>query len=362
MTPDAPQLSIRPNSVNLFITNLCNRRCPFCYLKDWITNDEKKAHHMSLKNLRTLIRWLKRSKIYNVQLAGGEPMLHPNLLDFVNELVKNNISIYGILTNGLGETELYKEVADITGTNWLINITNPKTYTNAKWELLNRNLDLLRWKNEDKSVKLYGFDTTSLTHLFLSITYYKPDQDYSYIIELAKKYECPVIRYDVSRPACDKSNIYIDFDHLVAIKPTLMDFVKRCVREGIKPGQDDALPFCIFTQKELMFLNLFSNFHPVCIPHLDVMPDLTVEYCTSMRGIMPSYKVQDMTADKMFYELFYKANRYRKHQLTRCNNCYNYERDLCQGYCLRFKVDLMKKTETKRRSRVRWPKFLRSNA
>jgi len=333
-----------PYSVNLFITNLCNRKCPFCYLSDWVTNNQSAANHMNINAIRIVIRWLKRSRIEKVKLAGGEPMLHPNLIEIVNELVKNNIIVDGILTNGLGKSELYKEVADITGSNWLVNITKPNTYTNNEWKLLNENLELLRWKNENRSVKSYGFDATSLRHLCFSITFYQPNQEYKYIIELAKKYECPVIRYDVSRPSSIKNNAYID-SNLLAMKPVLMEFVKSCVNEGIKPGLDDALPLCIFTQKELMFLHLFSNFYTICLPHSDVMPDLSVEYCTSLRGIFPSYKVGDKTADQMFKELFQFANKYRVFQLEHCQNCYNYERRLCQGYCLRFKFDQLKKAK-----------------
>ncbi len=357
--PGAPQQFLGPGSVNIFLTNLCNRRCPFCYLNNWITGEEEKAQHMSQEDLVTLIRWLKKSKLNRVKLAGGEPTLHPHMLDFVKESTKNDIIVEGVLTNGLGETGLYKEVADITGTNWLVNVGDPRTYTNTQWELLNRNLEQMRWRNEDRSVKLSGFDTSSLRHLCLSITFYKPDQDFAYIIELAKKYGCPVIRYDVSRPSSDRSNVHVNFEKLVEIKPTLMEFVRSCVREGIKPGVDDALPFCIFTQKELMFLHLFSNFYSVCIPHSDIFPDLTVAYCTSLHGVLPSYKIPEKTASQMFHEFFSLTNRYREHRLARCKNCYNYARSLCQGYCLRYKSDFLKheESETKKRARIKWPKL-----
>jgi len=317
---------------------------------------------MSLKGLRKIIQWLRESNVDKVKLAGGEPLLHPDLLDFVNELSKNNITLDGILTNGLGDTELYKQVASITETNWLVNVTNPQTYTEEEWELLNTNLETLKWKNADRSVKEYGFDTSGLRRLCLSITFYEPNQDSSYIIELAKRYRCPVIRYDVSRPSSDKSNVHVNFDGLHAIKPTLMRFIRRCVHEGVKPGLDCALPLCIFTQEELMFLALFSNFYAICTPHLDVMPDLAVEYCTSMRGILPSYKIQKIPASQIFSELFSHANKHREYELSRCSNCYNYAKRLCQGYCLRLKSDFLEqkqKFETKMRNQIRWPKFWR---
>jgi hypothetical protein len=312
---------------------------------DWITADEKLAHQMSLNDLRSVIRWLKESKIDKVKLAGGEPTLHSDLIDFVNELLKNKVIIDGVLTNGLGETELYKTVADLTRTNWLFNVKNPRGYTSTEWDLLNKNLETLKWRNCNRPVKEYGFDTTALRHLCLSITFYEPSQDYSYIIELAKKYESPVIRYDFARPSSNKNNIYVDFENLAGVKATSMEFVRRCVREGIKPAVDCAIPLCMYTQEELRYLHLFSNFYSVCTPHVDVMPDLTVEYCTSMRGILPSYKIRDMTVGEIFHHLFYDANKHRRHTLSRCRNCRNYEEKLCQGFCLRFKSDSLKEEE-----------------
>jgi hypothetical protein len=363
MMPGSRRQYLGPNSVNVFLTNLCNGSCPFCYLNNWTTDDAGKAVYMSHEDLGTLINWLKKSKIYRVKLAGGEPTLHPDMLDFVKEFIRNDIIVEGVLTNGLGETETYRQVAGLTGTNWLVNVRGPEAYSAAEWDLINRNLDLLRWKNEDSSVKLHGFDTSSLRRLCLAITFYEPGQDFAYIIDLAKKHGCPVIRYDVSRPSADKSNADIDFDRLVEIKPTLMEFVRSCVREGVKPGVDDALPFCIFTQKELMFLHLFSNFYSICIPHSDVFPDLRVVYCTSMQGILPSFKISDKTAGQMFKEFLSVTNRYREHKLSRCQGCYNYQRTLCQGYCLRYKADFLKPeeapTEEKKRPRIRFPKLWR---
>lgn len=353
MLPGSSQQYVGPQSVNLFITELCNRRCPFCYLNNWVASEGKTAKYMTLEDIKVVIGWLKRSGIRRVKLAGGEPMLHPQLLDILRELVKNHILIEGILTNGLGATNLYNEVAGLSGTHWLVNVSPQETYTKEEWALLNKNLELFKLRNEDKSVKQYGFDTNSLRHLCLSITFYKPDQDYSYVIDLAKKYECPVIRYDVSRPSSDESNVYVDFEKLFEIKPTLLKFVKACVREGIKPGLDDALPFCMFTQDELKYLYLFSNFYSVCVPHSDVMPDLTVEYCTSMRGILPSHKISSMTGEKIFQESISQSNKYREHILPQCENCYNQKARLCQGYCLRYKADSIKEESNAKKNKFK---------
>jgi len=96
-------------TANLFITNLCKSSCSYCRVGDWVVNNEEKAHHMSIKDLDKVIDWIKISRVTNVQLTGGELMLHPDILEFVEKIVNRGINIDFILTNGLAPTELYKK-------------------------------------------------------------------------------------------------------------------------------------------------------------------------------------------------------------------------------------------------------------
>lgn len=300
---------------------------------------------MSLKDLDKVINWLKKSNVKFVQILGGEPTLHPEILNFVRRIIDNNVTISSILTNGLGDAELYKKIVEMTKTNWLVNVNSPASYGKDDWELLKRNLETLKWNNENLAIDNRNFDIRNWPPLSLrlAITLYEKGQDFSYIIDLAKKYNCSLIRYDISRPSSDKSNVFIDFEHLIEIKTTWINFVKECVRQEIRPGIDCAAPLCIFTQEELRFLLLFDlNFKGTCVPHLDVMPDLSVEYCASMRGILPSYKIENMSVADIFNRHLIDVREYQNHLLPRCNNCYNFIEKLCQGYCLRFKVDSQK--------------------
>jgi len=328
------------NSVNLFITNLCNRCCPYCDVKEWIVQDKGAAHHLSLKEIDRIIDWLKRSNVNAVQLVGGEPMLHPDVVEIVKRILKSRIYIRSILTNGLVETELYRKITDIVSTNWLVNVNNPDTYSTEEWELLNRNLELLRWKDDNKLIGNKKFDLRNLS-LQLAITFYQPDQRYNYIIEMAKKLDVAFIRYDVSHPSSDTSNIYVDFEHLIKVKPVLMRFLRECVHEGIKPNLDCVLPPCIFTPEEMRFILLFAGGKSICHPCLDLMPDLRVVYCTSMRNALPTYSIQDMSLHEIARRQMLDAGKLREHRPPRCRNCDNFLNNptMCQGYCLRYKVE-----------------------
>lgn len=340
-----PSTIIRPSvRPNLYLTNLCNRRCNYCYAQDWITQDEGNCQHMSLDNLDKVIHWLKSSRITTVQLIGGEPMLHPNILDVVRKLLKNSIVVHTVLTNGLGDNELYKSIINIDTKNeikWLVNVDHPSTYTKEEWDLLIRNLELLKWINADKLLGHNPLDTEAF-QLHLAITLYEPDQDYAYIIDLAKEYRVPFIRFAASQPSSDRHNRYVDFNGLIELKPTLMRFIRDCVREGIMMSLECLLPPCIFTGEEWRFLFLVTpNLRSICSPLIEIFPDLTVAYCFNMRKILPNYDLKRMSMKEIYRKNIEDSMKYRDNPMPRCKDCYYFIDRQCQGYCFRLRSDLL---------------------
>ena len=328
---------------NLLLTNLCNRSCAYCFLKDWVTGDPAKARYMTRADLDTVISWAQQPGYpVIVQLLGGEPTLHPQILDFVKTLQEKGVTIDTIFSNGLGETKVYEEITEVSKAGWLINVDSPDSYTAGEWELLNRNLEVLRWKGKS-SMKEGGFDK-GVFRLQVGITFYKPRQEYSYIIELGKKYDCAYVRCDASRPGRAKCNKYVDFEHLAGLKPTLLNFFKDCVKAGIRPVVDEPIPPCIFTRKELTYVSLFvEGFRSVCTPNSDVFPDLTVEHCAPMRGILPPYSIKEYKFMEVLTEHFRNAEPFKRVVLPRCKGCRFFMTRQCQGYCLHFKNDFVER-------------------
>ncbi len=343
------------NSVNLFITNLCNIACPYCCVNDWITDDNKSAQYMKLKDLNLIIELLKKSQIDQVRLLGGEPMLHPHVYEFLKRLLEEDIKKISILTNGLGHTEDYKQIMDLEGIRWCVNVNNPSTYTPEEWDLLNKNLSILSWKGERDKLLGHGiYEEQGLFQLQLSIVFYELNQDYKYIIDLAKKYGSPIINFDISHPSSNKTNTYIDLEEVIKYKPTLLNFFNDCIKEKIKPGLGCVLPPCVFTPKEMMFIMLFvlgAKFS--CTPGLDIMPDLNIECCSSLRGFLTSYNLKKiergMTFQDIFKELTSDVEKIREIPIPYCEGCYRFDHYICQGYCLRLKSDFIKE-EPKRKA------------
>ncbi|MFX0113091.1 MAG: radical SAM protein [Candidatus Hodarchaeota archaeon] len=83
----------------LEITSKCNMNCPICFAE---TGSRSEGHHLSLRTIRSMIDTLLQSEgpAEIIQLSGGEPTLHPDLLTILHRLKKFGIKKILINTNG----------------------------------------------------------------------------------------------------------------------------------------------------------------------------------------------------------------------------------------------------------------------
>ena len=70
--------------MNISITNLCNRRCEYCFQRSWYLSKKAIAdsttHEMSVDTIKDLIKWGENTII---KLLGGEPLLHSRIFDIL---------------------------------------------------------------------------------------------------------------------------------------------------------------------------------------------------------------------------------------------------------------------------------------
>ena len=77
--------------MNLIITNQCNRRCEYCFQKDWfLSNSKEEIKEMDLDTIEKIFQWYKGNEL---KVLGGEPLLYSNLngfFDLAKKYNKNN--------------------------------------------------------------------------------------------------------------------------------------------------------------------------------------------------------------------------------------------------------------------------------
>lgn len=89
----------------LLITDACNFRCPYC-------RGCEEQYRGTVKGpewMRTLDIWIKEG-LKNVRFSGGEPTIHPQLVQMVDHCKRNGVERIAISTNGSARRSLYTQL------------------------------------------------------------------------------------------------------------------------------------------------------------------------------------------------------------------------------------------------------------
>ena len=100
-------------SVSFFVNNMCNLRCPYCYLSG--INSEAPVEINADETLGFIKKIHEYSRLENVSIVGREPTLSPKTtFAMLNGLREMNIPKIGIITNGTLITKKYaKKLAEL---------------------------------------------------------------------------------------------------------------------------------------------------------------------------------------------------------------------------------------------------------
>lgn len=76
-------------NVVLHITNACTNKCPCCYAN----SKDEKFKHANINTINLIIDELAKAEIQRVSLLGGDPALHPHIIDIAKRLRAFNIAV-----------------------------------------------------------------------------------------------------------------------------------------------------------------------------------------------------------------------------------------------------------------------------
>jgi len=86
---------IRVKEIDLYITNKCNLRCPFCSVE---VNKEMDCE-LTLNEIKTFIGSAKEMGLEELHLTGGEPLLRKDVCEIVKYAVDKQLNVR-LITNG----------------------------------------------------------------------------------------------------------------------------------------------------------------------------------------------------------------------------------------------------------------------
>ena len=107
----------------MIITEYCNFNCPYCRgLKDEIYGKRIKKQ-LSIEEIkRNIDLWCKDMPLENIRFSGGEPTLHPNILEAIQYSKFKGIKRIAISTNGSNKLGKYKQLINAGANDFSISL------------------------------------------------------------------------------------------------------------------------------------------------------------------------------------------------------------------------------------------------
>ncbi len=316
--------------LGLTITNICNQRCPWCFEGDWKKTQEK---HMSLDDVEKLLKWKDWTDGFNpvIYLLGGEPTLHPQLIEMIDMIQNYNrkISIM-LLTNMTCNRDMLEKLLE----HRVIIFANidqfEESNNQANWPIIRQNLHYLN-------------NNTPLGFRYnISATVSRPDKDFTFLYEILEQGKSQIYNLRLA-PSCIGLGYKNEFpkfageDYYITVKNVL----DRCLK--IKPdlhlSTECAVNGCTIS-KELFNTLKEMGYHlrytcGVPEPNADILPDLSSHWCFAFEDVA-EMKVSNVL-DYPSYNAMLEALKEKYCKLNQqvglsCHrkDCSNTE---CQGPC-----------------------------
>jgi len=320
--------------MNVFITNICNQSCPYCFAKlktFYDVRNRQQIQHMSLEKYLICLDFLHKSHENHLKLLGGEPTLHPEIRQFIELNLERGIETT-LFTNGLWETDVqeYFEQPNTSSIQFVFNVNELSLQNGREKSLL------------EQSLKIAG------SRAMIGFNIYRIDFDLTFLGDLIEAFSLQkTIRLGLASPIVGVENDYIQEGKLKSVGKRLIAQLLALEKRDILGSFDCGFPLCLFNQKELGTLALATKgFFSVCDAIIDVGIDLTVWPCFPLSNIL-NVKMTDfknLLEIKSFYQK--KFNSLRQFgQRESCLSCKYLRRSQCSGGCLARNILLWQKDD-----------------
>lgn len=321
--------------MNIIINDYCNLRCSYCFANHVIDN-EPDNNNMSVENFEKVLEFMKKNNMRDVRLIGGEPTLHPYfsylLIRVVNDKFFRSVHIF---SNCTFDKTILETILLASNVKKVTVLPNCNTEENMGTEKYNRMLYNIEKMSERRIIEAVG------------INIYKPDLDYSYIYDIATKFNIPFVRWSITTPNCGMPS---DFDvkgYFKQYQPILKNFFTDSVKYRKSISIDcNTLPSCALddeTYRLLTYCNPKDFLHSSCNVILDVKPNLDVIRCFGLSEQF-SVKLEDFIREGGLGDLYrefneYFSNLHQKPLFEECTDCMIYKRNNNRSCtCLNYKL------------------------
>jgi len=319
--------------MNLIVTDVCNRNCPYCFAEFKLNrgaeggSSYKKDRYISVENYSIYLEFLEKSRDEKLKLLGGEPTLHPQFTRLVDIGLERGFEVT-IFTNGLWNDAVLAYFKGPTSplhtdthsrVNFVFNLNEPGLQTDKENRL------------QERSLEIAG------AHAKCGFNIYRTEFDLLFLGDIIKKYSLQkFIRLGLACPIANTPNEYIKTEELKAAGTRLVGQLRQLEKRDILGTFDCGFPLCMFSEDELGSITLSTaGFKSICSPIIDVGADLTAWPCFPLSRMF-NVKLIDFNSVKELEEFYNeKFKHFRQFgSQDECLGCKYLHRAQCAGGCL----------------------------
>ena len=240
-------VNIKPKTMWISLTDICNNKCLWCYEKG---NQSKIHGFIEREVVNKILNTMTKVGIKKCILIGGEPTLHPYLYEIIDDITQYDIPI-SLVSNG-------RQFSDIKNINKLkkakinslvlsIHGWSDETYTTftrAKngFSDLKKSINQLKEENINFGINivLSKYTLNEINHIINFILW----------IKLRR------VSFNIASPIVSRHGINADFvAEMKEYSSHIMDIYYKCKAHGINARFLLTVPHCIFSNEQLAQLS-----------------------------------------------------------------------------------------------------------
>lgn len=307
--------------VRIMFNYNCNLACTYCFEKHFWNKRDK----LTTDELRTILKFAGPRE--ETTICGGEPTQHPYFKELCSVL-REYPNKHFLLTNALFHPDLRQDIAD-TFRLILVNIMDPRSYTEENWTTVQDNILALADKGSDCLVQL-------------GINLYDKNQRFEYLIPFFKHVDIiKEIRVSLAKPNYCFTNKSLDLREMKDIAPMLLNLVSMAALYNFEVSFDCPIPPCLFSTQQMQMLSQYTSDLRFgdCAGVFTIYPGLKVGHCFGSYPEM--YDLEEFDSVKAIQKRIFEKEEELMYDISsfkECYDCFFRKNRTCQGGCLAFKV------------------------
>lgn len=311
---------------NVLLTQKCVRSCPYCFAKKHMS-DSVPDDILTWENLIYIADLLEISGEKSISLLGGEPFLHPNVIDFILYLLERKFHV-AVFTSGILASDVLLKAEEyllrrpLSDLSFICNVNDPKKSSFSETENVKRFL-------------------SSFGHIItLSYNIYRTDFNMDFLYQYINKYGLKRhLRLGLAHPIPGTNNSCIKPKDFKLLATNLIENLSLSNDLNIEAGFDCGFPLCIFSDEDIGKLYKINKgqLSFCCGPAVDIGPDMSVWSCFPLSQYNKK-SLFEFDSFKDIHEYFINIHKIIKNEtkgvFPECDTCSHYYNNLCSGGCL----------------------------